>query len=220
MPSTRIISRRISRRILLSVFGGLFFLSLAITAHAAPPSAGKEKSVTCQGCHGTDGNSYGPDWPHLAGQHSSYLIKQITNFQAGTRTNETMNSMVAGLSKDDITDIAAYFSTKKINPLEVTADAIVIETGKKIFRGGNSFTGVPACSSCHGPNGAGNSPGKFPALAGQRIEYVIKTLNDFKSGQRNNDPNEIMQTITGKMTDNEIKSVAAYIAYIPVDRKL
>ena len=131
-----------------------------------------------------------------------------------------MNAMVAGISETDVKDIARYFSAQKIVPSTEEFDTIALETGKMIYRGGNSFSGVPACSSCHGPNGAGNSPGKFPKLAGQRVEYVIKTLNDFKTGQRANDPNEIMRTIAGKMTENEIKSVATYIAYIPTDRNL
>ena len=195
-------------------------LLLAGQTLAGNAKAGQEKSAVCQGCHGADGNSVGPEFPHLAGQLSSYLTKQIDNFQNGKRTNEIMNSMVAGLSKEDIADIVAYFSSQKIKPLTGKVDKNVIETGKKIYRGGNSFSGVPACSSCHGPNGVGNGPGKFPLLAGQRVEYVTKTLNDFKSGQRHNDPNEIMRTIVAKMTENEIKSVAAYIAYMPIDRKL
>jgi len=189
-------------------------------AVAGDAKAGQEKSAVCQGCHGPDGNSISPEYPHLAGQLSSYLSKQISNFQEGKRKNEIMNSMVAGLSKNDIADIVAYFSSQKIKPETGKVDENVIETGKKIYRGGNSFSGVPACSSCHGPNGVGNGPGKFPLLAGQRAQYVTKTLNDFKSKQRHNDPNEIMRTIADKMTENEIKSVAAYIAFMPIDRKL
>lgn len=194
-------------------------ISAATQTGAGDASAGQEKSAVCQGCHGADGNSVAPEYPHLAGQVSSYLIKQISNFQDGKRSNEIMNSMVAGLKKEDIADIVAYFSSQKIKPQTGKVDKNVIESGKKIFRGGDSFSGVPACSGCHGPNGVGNGPARFPLLAGQRVEYIIKTLNDFKSGQRHNDPNEIMRTIAGKMTENEIKSVAAYIAYMPLDRK-
>lgn len=198
----------------------ILFMVQATRAEEDVIEAGKEKSAVCQGCHGEDGNSISPDFPHLAGQHSRYLLKQISNFQSGARTNETMNAMVAGLSAEDAQDIAAYFASKKILPDTTAPDSIALETGKMIYRGGNTYTGVPACSSCHGPNGAGNSPAKFPRLAGQRIEYVMKQLQDFKAKQRSNDPNEIMQTIASKMTDNEIRSVATYIAYIPTDRKL
>lgn len=204
----------------LLVSGIIFCVVQTTQAADDALESGKEKSAVCQGCHGEDGNSISPEFPHLAGQHSRYILKQISNFQSGSRSNETMNAMVAGLSEDDAKDIAAYFASKKILPVDSKPDSIDLETGKMIYRGGNSFTGVPACSSCHGPNGAGNSPAKFPRLAGQRAEYVMKQLNDFKAKQRSNDPNGIMQTIAGKMTENEIRSVATYITYIPTDRKL
>jgi cytochrome c553 len=175
-------------------------------------AAGKEKSQVCQGCHGEDGNSYGPEWPNLAAQHPSYLVKQIRNFQDGIRINETMNGMVAGLSQQDIEDIAAYFASQSLQPQEQNTDSEVIKTGRKIFKGGNRYTGVPACAGCHGPNGIGNSPAAFPHLAGQKSTYTVKTLKDFQSGARANDTNEIMRNIAAKLTENEITAVAAYMA--------
>jgi len=196
--------------LLITVFASnLLITSLASAEGDA--AAGKVKSESCQGCHGADGNSYGPDWPHLADQHKSYLIKQINNFQQGSRTNETMNAMVSGLSEQDIADVAAYFSAQKIKPPEAVNDSNKIKTGRKIYKGGNPYSGIPACSSCHGPNGIGNGPASFPHLAGQQQQYLIKTLTDFKTGSRSNDYNEIMRKIAAKMSDAEITSVAAYI---------
>ncbi|WP_455201604.1 c-type cytochrome [Kaarinaea lacus] len=189
----------------------LVFYSFSVWA-AGDPAAGKEKSQVCQGCHGVDGNSYGPEWPNLAGQHPSYLIKQIRNFQDGVRTNETMNGMVVGLSKQDIEDIAAYFSSQTLQPLTPETRVEVIKTGRKIYKGGNRYSGVPACAGCHGPNAAGNGPAAFPHLAGQKTTYVVKTLKDFKSGARANDPNEIMRNIATRLTENEITAVAAYLS--------
>jgi len=190
------------------VFAVLSFSVLA----SGDPAAGKEKSQVCQGCHGVDGNSYGPEWPNLAGQHPSYLIKQIRNFQDGVRTNETMNGMVIGLSKQDIEDIAAYFSTQSLQALTPETAVEIIKTGRKIYKGGNRYSGVPACAGCHGPNAAGNGPASFPHLAGQKTTYVVKTLKDFKSGARANDPNEIMRNIATRLTENEITAVAAYLS--------
>jgi cytochrome c553 len=186
--------------------------SVALSGQAADLKAGKEKSSSCQGCHGTDGNSINPQWPSLASQHSGYLIKQINDFQSAKRKDALMNSMVAGLSKTDVADIVAYFSSMKIKTASGSDDHKTIAIGEKIFKGGNSYNGVPACSACHGPNGVGNGPSKFPYLAGQQMEYLIKTMNDFKSGARNNDPNEMMRNIAEKMSENEIKSVSIYIA--------
>ena len=182
-------------------------------------AVGKEKSQVCQGCHGADGNSYGPEWPNLAEQHASYLTKQLHNFQNGERVNETMSGMVVGLTDQDIKDIAAYFSSQPLQSQALDTDAEVIKTGRKIYKGGNRYTGVPACAGCHGPNAVGNGPAAFPHLAGQKPTYVVKTLNDFKSGKRANDYNEIMRNIASKMTDNEIAAVAAYVATLKVTTK-
>jgi len=174
--------------------------------------AGKEKSQVCQGCHGENGNSYGPEWPNLAEQNSTYIIKQLHNFQNGARVNETMSGMVVGLSAQDIEDIAAYFSSQSLQPQEQKTDVEIIKTGRKIYKGGNRYTGVPACAGCHGPNGVGNGPAAFPHLAGQKSTYIVKTLKDFQSGARSNDTNEIMRNIAAKLTESEINAVAAYMA--------
>lgn len=193
----------------------LFLAGLPVSVVAAgDPALGKEKSQVCQGCHGADGNSYGPEWPNLASQHTSYLTKQITNFKEGVRKNETMNSMAAGLSEQDINDIAAYFSSQSLVDAQSNEqlNSELIKTGRKIYKGGNRYSGVPACAGCHGPNAVGNGPAAFPHLAGQKPTYLIKTLTDFKSGARANDPNEIMRNIAAKLTVSEIKAVANYVA--------
>jgi len=190
-------------------------LSYQVQASEGNAEAGKEKSQVCQGCHGTDGNSYGPEWPNLASQHVSYITKQISNFQSGARVNETMTGMVAGLSAQDAKDIAAFFSSQTVKPSTLKIDSETIKTGRKIYKGGNVYSGVPACAGCHGPNAVGNGPAAFPYLAGQVPTYLIKTLKDFRSGARANDPNEIMRNIAAKLTDNEITAVSNYVATLP-----
>lgn len=172
------------------------------------PSAGQEKSASCQGCHGPDGNSFSPDWPNLASQNTAYLSKQIRDFQSGDRKDPTMSAMVGGLDQGDINDIAAYFSTQAIK-----SDAKAkTGAGKKIYEGGNRYSRTPACASCHGPSGVGNGPGGIPSLTSQKPGYTAKTLRDFKSGVRSNDRNGMMQAIAAKLSDKEIEAVAAYIA--------
>jgi cytochrome c553 len=143
-------------------------------------------------------------------------MKQIADFQSGKRQNETMSSMVSGLSQQDSADIAAYFSQQAlvINS-SVEQDTALLVLGKKIYKGGNVYSGAPACSSCHGPNGVGISPANFPRLAGQKMDYLIKTLKDFRNATRSNDPRSIMQNVAASLTDNEIKSVASYISTLP-----
>ena len=200
------------KRYLITIATSTMFLLVNQWAAAGDPQKGQEKSAVCQGCHGPDGNSLGPDWPNLASQNASYIQKQATDFQDGKRQDPTMSSMVIGLSKEDIADIAAYFSSQNLQPTtaeesQANSDAAL---GKKIYKGGNTYNDVPACAGCHGPNGVGNGPAVFPRIAGQKNTYLVKALNDFKSGVRSNDPNEIMRNIATKLSDREIKAVAAY----------
>ena len=204
----------ISLNIATVTIAGMLFLAGTSSVFAGDPKAGQEKSALCQGCHGPDGNSLAPEWPNLASQHADYIEKQVKNFQDGDRQDPTMSSMVIGLSQEDITDIAAYFSSQSLQsvPTEKPKANSDIALGKKIYKGGNTYNGVPACAGCHGPNGVGNAPAVFPRVAGQKIDYLIKTLNDFRAGNRANDPNEIMRNIAAKLSDREIKAVAAYVS--------
>jgi cytochrome c553 len=200
----------IPTRYLIAITAGTLLLSSQWVA-ANDPQKGQQKSAVCQGCHGPDGNSLGPTFPNLASQNASYIQKQITDFQGGKRKDPTMSTMVTGLSKDDISDIAAYFSSQKLKPAAAkTQPDTDVALGKKIYKGGNTYNGVPACAGCHGPNGVGNGPGVFPRIAGQKITYLEKALNDFKSGTRSNDPKEIMRRVASKLSEKEIKAVAAY----------
>ena len=175
---------------------------------------GQEKSATCQGCHGPDGNSLSDEWPNLAQQHAGYLSKQLHNFQSGARKDPTMTSMAATVNDEDIKDIAAYFNSQKINRAAIAKeefDPQLLNVGRKIYKGGNVYSGVPACAGCHGPHGVGNSPGKFPRLDGQKITYVTKQLKDFAAATRSNDPHSIMQNIASRLSEKEIAAVAIYI---------
>jgi cytochrome c553 len=187
-------------------------ISITANTYAANgnPAAGQEKSSVCQGCHGTDGNSYSPEWPNLAGQDSRYLSKQLHDFQSGARKDPTMTDMAAPLSAEDIADITAYFSRQTVK-----VEAGKVNTaGKKLYVGGNHYTGVPACAGCHGPNGVGNGPGKIPRLAGQKVAYVTKALRDFRAGTRTNDRNSIMQNLAARLTDKEIDALADYLNHM------
>jgi cytochrome c553 len=187
------------------------FISISANTYAAgDPAAGQEKSAVCQGCHGPDGNSLAPDFPNLASQNTAYLRKQLHDFQSGNRKNETMTSMAAGLQEKDIQDITSYFSAQKVQAPAKAGSNV----GKKIYVGGNRYTSLPACAGCHGPHAVGNGPGAIPWLAGQKAAYVAKALRDFRSGDRSNDRNKIMQDIAAKMSDKEIDAVASYVAGI------
>ncbi len=191
-------------------------IGLALTVGMVSPSyaagdaaAGKQKAQLCAACHGPDGNSTNPMWPKLAGQSAEYISKELHDFQSGARSNAQMKAMAGPLSSQDIENLAAYFSSQKIKIGTAAKDSI--KAGRKIYKGGDAKTGVPACMACHSPTGAGNPAAVYPALHGQHAQYTETQLKAFRSGARSNDPNAIMRTIAGRMTDDQIKAVAQYI---------
>jgi len=189
-------------------------VSLAISGVAladGDPVAGKARAAVCAACHGMDGNGGANKlWPKLAGQHAEYLAKQLHDFKSQARKDPTMAAMAAGLSDKDIDNIAAYYSSQKNNG--GAADKNLVKAGEKLYRAGNSASGVAACASCHGPTGSGNPAAKFPRVSGQNPEYTAKALHDFKSGTRANDLNGMMRDTAHKLTEDEIKAVASYIS--------
>jgi cytochrome c553 len=187
-------------------------LAAAPLLFAAPACAADAATIVttvCAACHGPDGNSPAPNFPKLAGQQPAYLEKQLKEFMSGKRKNDAMAPFLPKISEDDIPALAAYFAGQKTAPGTV-ADPTLVTAGKKLYDDGNESTGVPACQGCHLPNGAGNE--RFPKLAGQNQMYVLQQLANFKSGERRNDKGKIMRTVAERMSEQEMKAVAEYIA--------
>lgn len=192
---------------------GVMAASSALAESAAkgdPAKAQQIATTVCVACHNADGNSTAPANPKLAGQHPEYLTKQLTNFKSGERANPIMAGMVAALSPEDMKNLGAYFGGHKASPGSAK-DKNLIALGQKIYKGGNQSSGVPACASCHGPNGAG-IPVQFPRLSGQHGEYTLAQLKLFRSGERANDAAKMMRVIAAKMTDQEMAAVSEYIS--------
>jgi cytochrome c553 len=185
-------------------------------AHQGDAAKGEEIAMTvCVACHGPDGNSPTSANPKLAGQHASYLYKQMKNFKMGAdgkaaRVNAIMNGMIGPYGDEQMRDLAAYFSNQKQNGGEAK-NRESLELGKKLFRAGDASKGLPACAACHGPTGAG-LPVQYPRIAGQYPEYTEAQLKAFRNSERVNDPNSMMQMVAIKMTDAEVRAVADYIA--------
>jgi cytochrome c553 len=185
---------------------------VSLTANAGDIEAGKAKSAVCAACHGADGNSTNPVWPSLAGQHANYLYKQLMDFKEGRRVNAQMTGMVAALNETDMQNLAAYYES--LTPKGVPFDGELIDAGESIYRGGITETRVAACMGCHSPSGLGNGPAGWPSLAGQHPEYIVAQLQAFKHNERANDPGKMMRNVAVRMSDEEMQSVAAYVAGI------
>ncbi len=196
----------------LTLFAALSATAMANEAKgpAKPDLAkGQEKSTqVCGACHTADGSRGIPVNPILQGQHAEYLVKQLTEFKAGKRTNPVMSGMAATLSEEDMRNVAAFYASKQAKPgFAKNKDTVLL--GEKIYRGGIAAKQVPACAGCHSPTGAG-IPAQFPRLAGQHSDYTEAQLVAFRAGTRANAPQ--MLAIAARMSDKEIKAVADYMA--------
>ena len=193
-------------------------LALALMLLAAPmvaaPSGGDIPARVaeiiasrCALCHGPEGESASAIYPRLAAQHPDYLKKQLKDFRDGRRTSDTMSDMAKDLKDEDIAALAAFFASKKAGGRQ-PGDVDLAGVGKFIFQRGNSFYGVSACASCHGPKGFGTE--QLPRLAGQHPAYIETQLKEFNKRERTND-NSIMHSVAAKLTELETKAVSVYI---------
>jgi len=190
--------------------GPLLALSiLAGSASAGDAALGAQKAAVCAACHGMAGTSVNPQWPNLAGQHESYIALQLELFKGGTRVNALMTPMAVPLSPEDMKDVGAHFAQQ--TPAGLEADPSNWQAGEKLYRGGAPDRDIPACIACHGPQGRGNGPAKYPALRAQHAVYTYGQLKAYKDGTRKSAGTPIMQTITERMTDDEMRALASYL---------
>ena len=165
----------------------------------------------CVSCHGAAGNSTITVNPKLAGQHESYIYKQLVDFTTPERNQPVMTMYAKMLSDADKKNIAAYLGAQLSKP-GAAKNKDTIDLGKKIYRGGIASKQVAACASCHGATGNG-MPVQYPRIAGQHQDYTVAQLTMFRSTKADARKNSAqMHTIAARMSDDEIAAVADYIA--------
>lgn len=207
------------KRLLVLAAAVLPTVAVAQTPAPAAPNLERGKQIAttvCAACHGPDGNSPTPANPNLAGQHADYITQQLTHFKAGIRVNPIMQGMAAPLSEDDMRSVGLFYAQQK--PKGLTAkDAALVKTGQAVWRGGDLASGIPACSACHSPTGAG-IPKNYPRIAGQYADYTYTQLKAFKAGERGMDKagkdvnGRVMHGVVANMSDDQMKAVADYAA--------
>ncbi len=196
-------------------FGRIAALVLMLSPMAAQ-AGDAAKAITlsanlCASCHGEDGNSLVPLFPKLAGQQAVYLLRELKDYKSGKRVSEVMGPIVAGLSEDDLANLAAFYASQKTAPGSVT-EASLLPVGKTLYLKGNAKVGIPTCESCHEEDGTGG--GKFPRVAGQNVEYTLEQFRLYAAGKRTNGA-RVMQAIAERMTEQETRAVAEYMASMP-----
>lgn len=195
----------------------------APTAAAAPPSIvtqGNGAAAACASCHGVDGagNSQA-GYPALAQLPRGYFTKQITDFKSGTRSNAVMTPIAKALSRADAEAAARYYAgLQRPKSPSAAADAAMLARGENLAVNGAWDREMPACFKCHAAGGLGVAPA-FPPLAGQHAAYTVSQLQAWKTGARTNDPLNLMKTVADKLSDDEMRAVAAYLATLGTQEK-
>ena len=205
----------------------------AVTALGPPPGAGlaaaarervligRDKSETerCQECHGPTGNAEVQETgaagtsPKLAGQYAQYIVKEFRDFRSGARKNDAMAVMANSLDDADVADIAAYFASQPRMKGAGGADA---DLARRLYLSGDPARGMTACVECHGESGQGSLARDVPVpvIGGQQWRYLDKQLRDWRSGERHNSRDAIMNRNARGLTDPEIEALAYYISHL------
>ncbi len=181
---------------------GLWLAGLATTASAQAPAEPPAKGAVCIACHGPGGNSTMTQMPVLAGQTARYLYLQLRDFQEGRRTDPQMTPMVAGLSRDDMRELSAYFAAQKPAQLAFKPDPAKARLGK-------AKADETLCTMCHLGGFAGQN--EIPRVAGQHYDYVVKQMLDFKARKRTNDAGN-MTSVASTLSEADIENIAHYVA--------
>ncbi|APX22920.1 MAG: cytochrome c4 [Rhodobacteraceae bacterium] len=186
------------RRAALTILGGLM-LAGATPAAADDPAAGRKVANMCRTCHGLDGIAQIPIAPNIGGEPEAYLEAQLMAFKSGAREHEMMSVVAAGLTAQQISDVAAWYAAH-------TASATLPE-------GVNESDAPEACVSCHGATGISQAL-DAPNLAGEVNIYIDTQLKAFRSGKRKH---PIMTEIAAEMTDEAIRAVADWYAAVTLE---
>jgi len=153
--------------------------------------------TTCGTCHGPLGNNTNPKYPVLAGQNPTYLAAQLKAFRSQARGDPDAISYMWGMAAQK----------PAASP---GADAAAIAKGRDIYQNGIAAEGVPACSSCHGPDAHGTK--EFPRLAGQHSQYILKQLGSFQNNMRDV---AIMHGVALNLRGPQMEAVAAFLESQP-----
>lgn len=172
------------------------------SAGPAPPQDIAEKVEGCAGCHGRDGKPTDKTIPIIWGQQTGYLYIQLRDYKRGDRRNEIMQPIASSFEKDDMLAIAEYLSKKPWpdlgqprSPKDVAARALSAEHSV-------------GCTGCHLDRFQGN--GTVPRLAGQSREYLTKTIADFRTRARGNNPG--MSDLMLATPPDDLAALAEYLA--------
>lgn len=164
----------------------------------------------CFSCHGLDGMGNGAGAPRLAGLSRGYLFRQLDDYARGRRRHPEMEAIAGALDENSKQAVAAYYADMVPGPMGAAA----AEGVPALYAQGDPERGLASCASCHGALGEGIGPAN-PPLAGQSSAYIAAQLYKWRSGERRNDPLNVMLEVSRQLTPAEIEALAAYASTLP-----
>jgi cytochrome c553 len=188
------------------------YRELAGLAADEPPASRRDDRqallTACARCHERDTTAF----PRLDLQTEAHLLDQLKAYAAGHRASGFMQAATAELTDAEMAWLAGHYAARPTKTAPAIAPEPSHREGEALFRRGAPELGVPACEACHAREAARRERA-YPALLGQHAAYTANQLRLFKSGARNTtEPARLMATIAGRMTDEQINAVAAYLA--------
>jgi cytochrome c553 len=182
--------------------GGSLIVILVLAAPLARAQTIEDKAAACASCHGEDGIPPDKTFPVIWGQHQGYLYLQLRDFKRGTRRSDAMAPFVEQMERDDMMALAEYFSKKPWPDLrQPPAPAGVVTQAQRT----NTSIG---CTGCH--QAQNQWEGTQPRLAGQFKDYLIKSMMDFRTRERANNPG--MSDLMIATAPDDLAAVAEYLA--------
>jgi cytochrome c553 len=175
--------------------------ALGVRSSAAAQSI-DEKAHMCTGCHGEAGIPPDKSWPVIWGQHQGYLYLQLRDFKSGARKNDVMGPIVQPLERDDMLALALYFSQKAWPNLHQSP------APETVAAQATRANGSVGCTGCHQAGYQGE--GSQPRLAGQSADYLLKSMMDFRTRSRGNNPG--MSALMSATSEDDLKALAQYLA--------
>jgi cytochrome c553 len=156
----------------------------------------------CAGCHGENGVPQDKSTPIIWGQMEGYLYLQLRDYKSGARKNEIMSSIASSLGRQDMFDLAAYFAAKPWPDLQQPRAPAAVAA-----KAASANTSI-GCTGCHLERYQGT--GTAPRLAGQREDYLLQTMRDFRTSARGNNPG--MAALMLSTPEEDLPALANYLA--------
>lgn len=173
---------------------------------------GVHEQFFCASCHGTAGESHSRHWPSLAGQRAPYVYKMLHDYHSNLRHEdpraEIMVVLAQMMNEQQMADVAAFYDNQRlVKRAKLRRD----HAASELVRRGDPKRLLTPCASCHGVNGQGGR-NETPSLAGQPATYLVRAMQAFRDGSRENDVHHGMGQFAWDLTDAEIRSLADYYA--------